>query len=87
MSCEETNDAVDPCSVTPGRTIADVLVALGPRTVEGDYGRVTMASVDDAIKAAEYDRRKCAMKGRAKITSALRAISGYRLVSHDGRGS
>lgn len=82
MSCPEN----DPCSV-PGSTIADALQRLGPRTVEGDQGRVTMPSVDDAIKAIEYDRSRCVMKGRSSISSALRRISGYRLMTHDGRGS
>ena len=76
----------DPC-VTPGSTIADALVRLGPRTVEGDYGRVTMASVDDAIKAVEYDRSRCLMKKRSNVSSMLRFISGHRLAPHDGRGS
>lgn len=84
MSCENTND---PCAVSPGSTIADALVRIGPRTVEGDYGRVTMASVDDAIKAIEYDRSRCLMKKRSNLSAALKMISGHRLAAHDGRAS
>lgn len=81
MSCPEN----DP--VQPGSTIADALVRIGPRTIEGDQGRVTMPSVDDAIKALEYDRKRSAMKNRAGIRGVLRTITGFRLSAHDGRAS
>ena len=64
--------------------IADALRALGPRTVEGDQGRVTMHSVSDAIKAQEYTDKRDKMKNKAGVRAVLRTISGHRLLNHDG---
>ena len=67
--------------------IAEALLALGPRTVEGDLGRVTMHSVSDAIKAAEYTNGRDKMKNKAGVRAVLRTISGHRLATHDGPGT
>jgi hypothetical protein len=70
-----------------GQTIAEALVSIGPRTVEGDQGRVSMHSVHDAIAAIEYDRKRNKMKNRAGIRSVLLTISNHRLATHDGPAS
>jgi len=76
-----------PKPVTESSTIANALTALGPRTVEGDQGRVSMHSVHDAIAAMEYDRKRTALKNRATTRSMLLTISNHRLATHDGRAS
>lgn len=70
-----------------GQTIADALNTIGPRTIEGDQGRVSMPGVHDAIAALEYERRRTKMKNKKGVASVLRTISGHRLLAHDGRGS
>ena len=70
-----------------GSTIANALLAIGPRTVEGDQGRVSMPSVHDAIAALEYERKRTLMNNRAGVRAALRTISNHRLAAHDGPGS
>lgn len=84
MACNET--PIDPCTAAPGSTIANALAALGPRTVEGDYGRVTTHSVNDAIAATEYQRKRCTLGNRSKTAGMLRSMS-YRLVAHNGPAS
>jgi hypothetical protein len=69
------------------QSIADALLAIGPRTVEGDQGRVSMHSVHDVIAAMEYDRKRNRMKNRASVRHALLTISNHRLATHDGRAS
>ena len=69
-----------------GTVISDVLSQLGPRVVEGDFGRVSMHSVTDAIAADEYSRKKNALASRSRMAGMLRSMN-YRLVSHDGPGS
>ena len=54
----------------PGSTIAAALLAIGPRTVEGDQGRVSMHGVHDAIAAIEYDRKRTLLKNRAGVRAA-----------------
>lgn len=79
-------DANNPeCNTGP--TIKQVLDALGPRTIEGDQGRWTGHSVDDAIKADEYDRKVRMSKGKGFARRVLLSITGIRLRAHDGRGS
>jgi hypothetical protein len=68
-------------------TIAEALVNIGPRTVEGDQGRVSMHSVHDAIAALEYDRKRSQLNNRASLRSALLTISNHRLATHDGPAS
>ena len=80
MSCSESNPQ-------PGSSIAQVLARLGPRTVEGDQGRWTGYSIDEAIKADEYERKRDAVKNKKTVASVLRTIGGHRLVTHDGRGT
>lgn len=70
-----------------GQTIADALDTIGPRTIEGDQGRVSMPGVHDAIAALEYERKRNAMKNRKGTAAVLRTISGHRLLAHDGRAS
>jgi len=84
MTCPENSN--DPCSAGTGNTISEVLSAIGPRTVEGDFGRVTTHSIQDAIAAAEYQRKRCALSSRSRTAGMLRSMS-YRLVSHDGPAS
>lgn len=70
-----------------GSTIADALVALGPRTVEGDQGRVSMHSVHDAIAAMEYEQKRSSLKNRTMIRRVLLTIGNHRLAAHDGPAS
>ena len=70
-----------------GQTIATALAALGPRTIEGDQGRVSMHGVHDAIAALEYNRKRSKMQNRSGIAAVLRTISNHRLTAHDGRAS
>lgn len=76
-----------PNDQSSGTSIADMLLALGPRTVEGDQGRVSMYSVQEIIAAVEYDRNRSKMRNREQIRSVLRTISNYRLATHDGPAS
>lgn len=69
-----------------GPSIKQVLDALGPRTVEGDQGRWTGHTVQDAIAADQYDRKVKASQNVGFARRVLRSIS-VRLASHDGRGS
>lgn len=69
-----------------GPSIRTVLENLGPRTVEGDQGRYVAHSVDDAIKAYEFDRRLKLASTSGYARRVLMSISS-RLMSHDGRGS
>ena len=65
-------------------TVAQALNNLGPRTVEGDQGRVTMHSVGDVIAAMEYERKRSSLKSKKHTAAVLRTISGHRLEAHDG---
>jgi hypothetical protein len=76
----------DPTDIQ-NQSIAQALASIGPRTVEGDQGRVTMHSVSDAIKAIEHGRTGNKMKNRKGIQSVLRTISNNRLLTHDGPAS
>ena len=60
---------------------------MGPRTVEGDQGRVTMHSVQDAIAALEYERKRTLLPNRAAMRNAMITISNHRLATHDGRAT
>jgi hypothetical protein len=77
------------CEKDPNRptTIAEALVSIGPRTVEGDQGRVSMHSVHDAIAAIEYERKRTQLRDRASIRRAMLTISNHRLATHDGPAS
>ncbi len=68
-------------------TIAQQLANLGPRTVEGDQGRVSMYNIDEAIRALEYERKRNKMRSKSGTAAVLRTISGHRLATHDGPGS
>ena len=85
----DMSDGMSSCPepTNESATIANALTALGPRTVEGDQGRVSMHSVHDAIAAMEYDRKRTSMKNRAAVRSMLLTISNHRLATHDGRAS
>lgn len=83
---EPAYDPNDP-NCNQGPSIKQVLDALGPRTVEGDQGRWTGHTVDDAIKADQYDRQIRMSQSKGFARRVLRTISGIRLLSHDGRGS
>lgn len=76
----------DPSDLS-NQSIAQALASIGPRTVEGDQGRVTMHSVTDALKAIEHVRTGNKMKNRAGIQAVLRTISNNRLATHDGPAS
>lgn len=83
-----TDDGMSTCpNDLTNKTIAEALVALGPRTVEGDQGRVSMASVHETIAAIEYDRQRNQLRNRSSMSNALRTISNHRLATHDGRAS
>lgn len=69
-----------------GPSIRTVLENLGPRTIEGDQGRYVSHSVDDAIKAYEFDRRLKMASTKGFARRVLSSITS-RLASHDGRGS
>ncbi len=68
-------------------SISQQLLSLGPRTVEGDQGRVSMHSVHDAIAALEYERKRNLLNNKAAVTSAIRTISGHRFSAPGGRAS
>lgn len=83
----DCNQANTPAENASNPSIADRLLAIGPRTVEGDQGRVSMPSVHEAIAAMEYERKRTQLTSKRKLGSALRTVSGHRLLMHDGRGS
>jgi len=74
------------CNPNPagGPTISEQLLALGPRTVEGDQGRVSMHSIHDAIAAIEYERKRTLLKNKRQVSAMLRTISGHRLAAPGG---
>jgi hypothetical protein len=86
MTHEESSYDPNNPECTTGPSIKHVLDALGPRTVEGDQGRWTGHTVQDAIAAAEYERKNKRNNTPNLARRILRSIS-VRLMSHDGRGS
>ena len=78
---------INPCKTDPQiSTIANALQALGAKQLTGDQGSYTGYSIDEAIKAIEF-QRKDRLRNKAALASALRTISGIRLAPPDGPGS